>query len=471
MSDTVIAGLTSFWLGTSELNLAELERYYYGDQTVTDNGMLTTAQMQDPDVERFFKPTNFTAVVVDEPIDYLASGRPRITAGGSERVEAWAADYYQRRIARKLADAVRWQGLYGTCYAYLWTDREGASRGLKVDVIPPIEGGSPRALADFGGQDEEELTAAVLFKRVPVDSKKGFEEYRITVTRERVVVERRLLSASERGGAANPATQRWEPVSDTPNPSGVLPVVPIFNPTPSDVLHFLRVQDDLDKLRLDWRAAREYHGFPLLTSTAEVGEGVTVGAGRIIGGGDIRRVDPADLSSFQAERESLLEDGAKITKSLALLAQQGGNLSGVALKFLQQSFLGRLHGKAVLLAAALEQALTVAARILAVDTELYALETRRVPEPPTPQDLAAAEFAVEFEPNVPADEEAQARIAQIWDSLGMSAETVFGKAGVENPGEEVERAEVERAAAVERARAAGFVPPGANPEPEPTPPS
>lgn len=443
ISNSITAGLTSFWLGTRTLNLAELERYYYGTQTTADNGMLTTWQKSQADVTRFFKPVNYIAAVVDEPVGYLAHGRFRITAG-DERLEAWAEDYVSRRVSPRLDDAIRWQSLYGEAYLYLWTDKEGASKGLKLDVIPPIEGGSARALADYGGQDPEELTAAVLFKRVPVDSRRGFEEYKITVTASRIVVEKRRLEATERGGASPTATQ-WQPVSDEPNPAGVLPVVPLFNPTPSDVLNMIPIQDDLDKLHLDMRMAREYGGFPMLATDADsTTADLQVGPGRILTGGSFTRIEPASIQAFLDERQALLESAAKITKSLTLLTESGGNESGVALKFRQQAFLERLHGKAQRLGTATEHVLTVASRILSVDRELYELETARVEDAPSPEVLRDAVFTVEVEPNLPADELAQAQIAQIWDSIGFARETVFAKAGAENPTEEAEKAEDER---------------------------
>lgn len=462
--DSIAAGLTSFWLGTRELNLAELERYYYGAQTTADNGMLTRVQADGRDIARFFKPINYVAAIVDEPVGYLAHGQVTVNAANNERLEAWAANYYTRRIAPRLDDAVRWQALYGEAYLYLWTDRDGASQGLKVDVLPPIEGGSPRVEADYGGQDSEELTAAVLYKRIP--TRAGFDEYRITVTRERILVEKRHLETGQAGGASY--TTRWEPVSDDTNPAGVLPVVPVFNPTPSDVLNMLPIQDDLDKLHLDMRMAREYGGFPMLTSDAPtLPDDLEIGPGRILFGGSYQQITPAPLDSFLQEREALLESAAKITKSLTLLTEAGTTQSGVALKFRQQAFLERLNGKARRLASAVEHALLVAARILAVDAELYKLETRRMDPSLTPSqaELAAGEFDVTLEPALPADELAQAQIAEILDRIGASRETVFAKAGIENPAEEVERAEEEAAALVERARRAEMMPAGENPEP------
>lgn len=437
----IATSLTSFWLGTRELNLAELERYYYGTQTTTDNGMLTAEQLKRPDVTRFFKPVNYLAAVVDEPVGYLANGHVRITAGENEPLEQWAQDYYHRRIAPRLDDIVRWQALYGEAFLYLWTDREGVSRGLKVDAMAPIEGGKKRVVADYGSQDAEELTAAVLYKRVPIDSKGGFAEYRITVTATRILVEKRLL---QRGPGS---IEQWTMESDTPNPAGVLPVVPVFNPTPSDVLNMIPIQDDLDKLHLDMRLAREFSGYPMLaTSGMDPGPDLQVGPGRILFGGEYQRIEAAGIEPFLAERDALLEGAAKITKSLTLLTESGNSQSGIALKYRQQAFLERLTGKAQRLDSAIALALRTAARLLAVDAQMYQAETARLKSPPSQAELGQAEFDCVLTPNIPADELAAAQVAQIWDAIGVSRETVFGKLGIEKPLEEIERAAAEREA-------------------------
>lgn len=442
-TETVINSLTSFWLGTRDTNLARLETYYDGTQTPAMNGMFTPEQLNRADVKRFFKPINYLAAVVDEPVGYLALGRIRITAGENEALEAWAADYYRRRIQPRLDDTVRWQALYGEAYLYLWTDREGSSRGLKVDALAPIEGGKMRVLADYGGQDSEELTAAVLYKTVPVDMQGGLDEYRITVTADRVVVEKRRVSES----GLKISNEKWEPVSDEVNPSGVLPVVPVFNPVPSDVLNMIPVQDDLDKLHADLRMSREYAGYPLVTTDAMDVKGLEVGPGRILFGGTFTIHPPPAITAFLDERQSLLESAAKITKSLTLLTEAGGTQSGVALQYRQQAFLERLQGKAQRLGTAMELTLRAAARILSYDAELYAIETAHSVLRPTQAELRTAEFGIALEPLIPTDQEGDARIANIWlNQLGMSRETAFGKAGIEDPLEEIERADREMTA-------------------------
>ena len=457
-TNVVTRHLTSFWLGTQQYNLADLETYYYAQQTA-GRSMMTESQAATPDIARFWRPINYCSTIVDEPVGYLANGRVRIQHE-DERMTAWANAYHNRRIRARLDDLVRWQGLYGESFLYLWTDYEGQDRGLKVDAIPPIENGRRRVLADYGGQDPEELTRCVVFKLAPVDTAGAMDEYRITITLDLVRVERRRLG-TVMGGTSTQFVQ----LSEEANPAGVLPMVPVFNPIPSDILDFTNIQDDLDKLHLDMRLSREYHGLPLITTTAEDVSDLDVGAGRILGGGDFKRLDPPPNDGMLGELGRLLQSGALITRSLALANQGGVVLSGVALRFLQQNFEARLLAKAQRLETGLENALYTAARLIAADARLYALEVPDVPGigRPTPAELAEAVFSVTVEPAIPADEKANAEVASIWlNELGVSRETALGKAGVENPAGEVERARAEREADM----AARPVIAGANDEPE-----
>lgn len=443
MSDDIINGLTSVWLGSQSYNLATFETYYYGQQAADGaRSMLTATQAAKDDITRFWRPVNYVATIVDEPIGYLAGGRIRITSP-NERAQAWGDSYFQRRIRPRLDDVIRWQGLYGESYLYFWTDYEGTSRGLKVDSIAPIEAGTRRVLADYGGEDPEELTAAVIYKRIPVDSKGAMDEYRITINPERIMVEKRRIQGQGTGAAGT-----WQLERDDPNPAGVLPLIPVFNPIPSDILDFLPIQDDLDKLHLDMRLSREYHGLPMVTTEARDVKDLEVGPGRILFGGKFGRLDPPPLDPMLDERRALLEDGASIVRSLALANRAGsGEISGVALRFLQQNFESRLRAKAERLSGALELALTTAARIVSQDSRLIALESRGLEQSVGSGDLTDPEFSVTWEPVIPADEKANAEVASIMlNQLGSSQETALAKAGIEGPAKEIERAQKEREA-------------------------
>lgn len=441
IADEVTQHLTSFWVGTRQINLAELERYYYATQTPRDNGMFTTSQLDRQDVMRFFKPINYVAAVVDEPVGYLASGRFRVTSE-NPRAQAWAERYFNRRIRPRMDDLIRWQALYGEAFLYLWTDHEGISKGLKVDVLPPVEGGSRRVAADYGTQDAEELTQAVIYRQQPQDTTGKIDEYRVTLTTELIRVEKR--EAHTQHGT----TRGWELISEHRNAINALPLIPFFNSTPSDILNMIQIQDDLDKLHLDLRLAREYYGQPFLTTDAHnIPDGLRVGPGRILFGGKYEMHNPPNLQSLMEERDALLEAGAKITKSLVLLSEMGNAPSGLALQYRQQSFQERLFSKAQRLEAGLELTLMTAARLCATDPVLFKYEQRGLKpgDVPSPADLEGADFSVALEPNIPADEQANAEIASKWlNELGTSRETALGKAGVEDPAGEIERAASEQ---------------------------
>lgn len=440
-ADKITRSLTSFWVGTRQQNLAELERYYGGAQTLEDNGMFTKLELSKEDVQRAWKPVNYLASVVDEPVGYLSGGRFRVTTQ-NERVQAWADSYFNRRIKPRLDDLVRWQALYGEAFLHLWTDREGISRGLKIDVLAPVDGGQAAVMADYG-QDSEELTGAIIYKRAPLETKDAVEEYRITLSNSRIVVERREV----KGGRSSKASA-WVTISDEVNTADSLPVIPFFNPIPSDVMNMIPIQDDLDKLHVDLRLARAYYGSPVWTTSADAGD-IEVGPGRILFGADYKQFDLPSLQPLLDERLMHLESAAKVTKSLVLRNEAGGSPSGVSLQYQQQSFLERLTGKAQRIESGLELTLMTAARLITTGADLYALETNML-EPdlrPSMAELLASEFAVTLEPNIPADIKANAEVAGIWlNELGVSHETALAKAGIEDPAGEAQKARLEREA-------------------------
>lgn len=444
MTDEIIKALTSSWLNTANEHLARLERYYHRKQSMRDNGMFTRADLADPVMQRLFKPVNIVALVVDEPVADLASGKVTIVSNdGNARVEAWASDYFRRRIRGRMDELVRWQGLYGESYLYLWTDREGRSRGLKTMALAPVNGGAPRVLADYGGEDPEELTAAVLFSSNPLDLSGGVVEYRAIVTAELIRVDKR---ERKKGEASSLLTRDWQQVRETPNPAGVVPVIPVWNDTPSDVENILQAQDDYDKLLVSWRSAEEYVGFPTWAVNGQMNpnEPLNVGPNQVLTGGEWSVLQAPSIQPFIDRRGVIFSDAAALSSSIKLSDKSGVAVSGVALQYLQRGFTSKLEGKARLLGNAIELALWTAARILAEDAELFAIETANLKEPPTPADLAAAELSVTLQPNVPADAKADAETASIWfNDLGVSQETALGRAGVENPQEEIERANAE----------------------------
>lgn len=447
MTDEIIKRLTSSWLATADANLARNERYYDAKQTLVDNGMFTAADQAEPAVKRLFQPINLVSVVINEPVASLASGKLTVISNsGNPRIELWAADYYRRRIRSRMDDWFRWSGLFGESYLYLWTDREGRSRGLKTMVLPPVNGGVPRVLADYGGEDPEELTAAVMYSMNPIGISGGVVEFRTIVTATDIRVDKR---ERKRGQPASLTNDDWELVREGPNAAGVLPVIPLWNPTPSDITDVIQSQDDYDKLLVNWRSAEEFVGFPAWATDAHLDDSspVSVGPNKIMSGGNWSVLDTPGIEPFVQRRQVILEDAANAASSVKLARIAGAAVSGVALQYLQRSFTDKLEGKAALGSSAVELALWTAARILAVDKELYDIETANLKDPPTQAELAEADITAVLLANVPADAKADAEVGSIlYNMLGASQETALARAGIDNPQEEIERARAEREA-------------------------
>lgn len=435
--------LVTFWLGTEEVNLAEQETYFYGQQTPATNGMIPPAQVYSRDVQRMFRVKNYFGVVISEPVGYLASGSVIITDnGGNEKLATWASDYFRRRIAPILDDVITHQGLYGTSFVNLWIDRTGWRAGLKAEEVPMIMGGRRQVFPQYGGEDPEELTGAILFKLTETGlPNEPFTEWRTTITRESVLVESRPFATTIVQG-------EWRFVREEPNPTGVIPIIPVFNPTPPDGINLTDLQDMLDKHTLNENNAAEYSAFPVMSTTAakpSQAAPLRVGPGRIFYGGDYTIHAPPSVEPFEMTRAAIMEDMSLVGDSLKLLKQGGANMSGEALAYRQQMFLAKITGKAQRLGSALELALETAARLVSFDREVYGAETKYVEDAPSRGELAEADFSVELKPNVPADlmrTYQQAAIAV--NQIGTSRKFALGLIGIENPEEELQRAEEER---------------------------
>jgi len=437
--------LTSNWLRTYQRNLALFEDYYRG---VHPTSMLTHQQRHNNDYARFWAPINICRVIVDEPIGYLTHAAIEITADPPE-LQEWADWFLNQRIRPRMDDLIRYQGAYGDAYLYLWTDYNGLSRGIKAKALPPIEGGQQRVLADYGGEDDEELTTAIIHYRVPQPggvegwnpdptSKDAVEKYRVTLTRDRIVIDKQ----DERG--------KEERVSDTPNPTGAIPLIPIPNNNASDLLDILPIQDDLNKLYFDLRQVREWHGFPMLNVNgvdgADVPANLLVGPGKVLRNVNVNRIEAGDLSQILDAERRLFERAAMMTSSLILMERATGDPSGVALRYLQQGLEAKLRGKASRLQTGIAQALKTAALWMARVPELYALEKPQDAggRPVDPSVLEGAEFIVRVNPSIPADELRAAQRAEILKRNNLlSDESILRGLGVPDPQGELDRLEDE----------------------------
>lgn len=419
---TVISQMTSDFLRTYQMNLGMLEEYYLGDQPAK---MFSEGQKHNADFTRLYQPVNLCNIIINEPIGYLTKGLVNIKSS-SHPLESWASSWFERRFRNIMADIVRYQGLFGEVYAYLWFDGEGLSRGVKVRAIPPVEGGVIRIEADFAGEDEQELSEAIIYYTQALPGRRSYKVYRLEIDHKNVVTY-----------CKTDAKSNFEKVSTIPNPlEGVLPVVPFFNNGVSDLIPVLGIQDDLNKLHFDIRLSREYTGFPMLsTDSHDVAPDFRIGPDRLFTGGTLTSIPAGDLSPMLRQHEMLVGMASTLGVSLALSDRSGGNLSGVALQYLQQQFESKLQEKAVQLSIGIKNLLRAAARYTASSEESYTYETRFLEkdEIPSYEELNEADFEVSIKPNIPADADRAANRAMLLFREGLAdRETAMTIAGVEN---------------------------------------
>lgn len=447
MSEYITQTLTRQWLGSYYTNLTELENYYFGFHS---DGMLTDKQRTEPKLKRFWNPVNLCGLIVDEPVGYLAEGHIKITAD-DEKLSDFGQHYFNKRIKGVLPELIIYQGLFNEAYLYFYPDIVGQSRGLKARVIPLIENGKPRIEPNYGGEDDEELTSAIIYYRTPIED--GFIERRVTLTLESILIEKREEKKSN-----------WIVEDERPNTSGCIPVAPTFNAGKPDLLDIIPLQDDYNSVMYDLRSARSFHGFPML---AFDGEGVDTGPMSMteveitsvngtetsrkerrreleVGAGvyfpkRVKRIEAGDLSSILESKDAILEDMAKISSSVALMKKSSLDLSGLALRYLQQSFEAKMLGKANRLAEGIKRGLEIACKQLAADEKgTYSYEADGVQQMPTADELSKAKFTVTVTPKFPRDLEANAKVAESFYGLGGSRETSLGYF-VRDPSKEIDK--------------------------------
>ena len=418
--------------------------------------MLTNKQQTDPKLARFWNPINLCGLIVEEPVGYLAEGH-FIIKSDDERVSDFGNHFFNKRIKQILPSVITYQGLFNETYIYFYPDIQGQNKGLKAKHIPVLQNGQRRIEADFGGMDDEELTSAVIFYRTPV--KDTFIERRVTLTTESIMVEAR----EEKSGS-------WQVESDTPNRTGVIPVIPVFNSGKPDLLDVIPLQDDYNSVMYDLRSARSFHGFPML---AYDGDGVDsgpmsqveieirtvdgvevkrterrreleVGAG-VYFNKKVKRIEPADLSKILESRDAILEDMATVASSVALMKKSNIDLSGLALRYLQQSFEAKMMGKANYLADAVKRSLEVACKQLSNDEAgTYSFEMQGFKDAPSAAQLSEAKFDVELKPKFPKDLKENSEVAEKFYNLGGSREGALGLF-VRNPAKEIDKRKEEDA--------------------------
>jgi len=282
--------MTLKWLGTHQYNLQKLERYYFAQQTIRDSGLYTAGQLADSDYNRFFKPLNFSGIVIDEPMSYLGGSRASIKHN-NEKLEAWANDYFSRRIRPKIAELIKWGSLYGESSFYFVSDKEGLEKKLKVEPIAIVQNGRQMVYFEYSPSDPEEIVSALIYRLIPTVKDNGEEEY---------ISERVWLGATEffieRGmnGIDTPRDDpaKWMMFKRIPNTLGALPLAQYINPKASDILDFMSIQDKLDKTELELDYTLEYQGFPMIATEAMNANDLQVGPGNILHGGKAERLPP-----------------------------------------------------------------------------------------------------------------------------------------------------------------------------------
>lgn len=402
--------LSSAWLSTLRLSHTELERYYLGDHPAR---LFTQQQVNNPEFSRFFAPINYCKTIIDEPIGYLANCQVNITSKDTV-LQDFLNAYYRNRIKPVVPALVKDMGLFGEVYAYLYPDVTGQHKGVKIRSIAPIEAGAERLEASFAENDETELIAAIIHYSIIEPGKEVVTQFKISMDTEEIVVEKKAGQ-----------TAMWKEVSREDNfLEGTIPLVPLFNPSGiSDILPVISVQDDMNKLMFDIRVVREHHGFPVLFTESDIPHEVKIAPGRMFGNvKNPTRLDSASIAPLLEQHRMLVEMFSTLGVSLSLADRNGGNLSGVALRFLQQQFEAKLIAKASELATTYKRILKIACKYIARDSELYNAEINQAGvKVPVPRSVLQSDFQfdVSVEPTIPADQKQQTERAIMLYKAGL----------------------------------------------------
>lgn len=390
-----------FW-ESGNRNLVNFERYYYGVQPMVG---LTTEQLAKKEVADLWLPINLCRVIIDEPIGHITQGSSKLETQNPD-VKHWAEGFRRKHIKPRLADMVKFQGMFGECYAYLWTDYRGMKPGLKLQIIPPMENSIERVEPNFGGEDPDELTEATINFQNFDFAQQQTQKRKIKLSPAEIT-EYYMLAKSESWQIKTVADGEGKPQMTTPNPWRLLPVIYVKNHGPSDLLDIINIQDDYNSAWLDIRVSRRYHAFPILTGPDELGDRVKIGAGIYLRGTEIERIDPGDLTQLLDAEARILERAAMVARSVALAEHMrgGSQMSGDALERLSEKLEEKVVEKTNYIEQAEAEILETACKMLARDPNLYGLvkPTGLNGELIAPELLEAAEFSSDITPKMPVD--------------------------------------------------------------------
>lgn len=252
--------------------------------------ILSQGEVNHPDFVRHWKPRNFLAKVIEEPVAYLGLARPRINVvrlqddGTRIQLDADQAtdkalqtkieDFYQRKIRPRQADMVLWQGHYGRSfvkvafdpgpYPYMGVDDElttfKRNPGIHVIPYPRFEGGTERAEAWHDGDDPDLITAAVVYwnERDPEDPDTTVE----TRHAQLLYPDRIEWLIHTGSGWVVDTTRGITGTGIDPHTWGVVPLVEVWNNGKPDVVDALDLQATLNKDVYDMNSHANTVAFP-----------------------------------------------------------------------------------------------------------------------------------------------------------------------------------------------------------------
>lgn len=248
------------------------------DSPHAPDNVLHPAQIDDDAFLRHWKPRNYLAKVVEEPLGYLLDTEPQmevITPTGeplsaeddaeSKQISA-IVNWFELKVRPRLRDLILWQGLYGWAFAkpaYEPANEEfGRPADLHIIPYPRWEEGGERANAFFEDDDPDRITLGVVFwsKLHVVDEERGETErvrYAQLLKRDEIV-----WLTKESG-----AWKLWLDGSATgtgrdPHNWGVVPLAVLYNDGKPDIHDGLETQEVINRDIYDMNALSHEQSFP-----------------------------------------------------------------------------------------------------------------------------------------------------------------------------------------------------------------
>lgn len=411
----------------AQLQIYEQAYLGYEDERTTPKSsphhperVLSKAEINDPAWKRLWKPRNFLAKVVEEPLGYLGMIRPRINGSrigedgrreeldpddeGDAEIQSQLYALYERIVRPRQADLVLWQGLYGRSFAKVtydpgtWTykDADGelieyeGEAGLHVVPYPRFEAGIERAQAWHDSEDPDRVTSAVVY----------WFERDVNRWDEPVEIKHAQLLYPDRVEWLVHSGETWvldESRGDGGieyHPWGLVPVAVCWNNAKPDVHDGLAAQEILNKDLYDQNAAAQNVAFPQryrigliptggwarnpLTGRSEAVEPLRAGphiVWDVPEGGSVGQLQ-ADSGEYLREKyRSDIEDLATLCRSVNVAKMKIGLETSGESKSMDtiQILKPRLQAKAEGLAACIRDIMTIILAMARTDSEIARL--------------------------------------------------------------------------------------------------